>query len=50
MARVVSKASSAVHRKVLEKIGEKYGVGIAVENIPTWRDAEKNKYFSAKAR
>jgi len=29
------------------KIGEKYGVGIAVENIPTWRDAEKNVYFSS---
>lgn len=31
----------------LLKTAEKYGTGIAVENIPTWRDAEKNKFFSA---
>lgn len=31
----------------LLKVAEKYGTGIAVENIPTWRDAEKNKFFSA---
>lgn len=29
------------------KTAEKYNVGIAVENIPTWRDASKNKFFSA---
>lgn len=29
------------------KTAEKYRVGIAVENIPTWRDAEKNVYFSS---
>jgi len=31
----------------LLKTAEKYGCGIAVENIPTWKDAEKNKFFSA---
>lgn len=32
------------------KAAEKYGVGIAVENIPTWRDAPKNRFFSADYR
>lgn len=31
----------------LLKVAEEYKVGIAVENIATWRDAEKNKYFSS---